>query len=65
MSVNIFITDDKRADEKAESGDGSSVGKSKRRFPDFGYGFFGFNNRKLHWFIKLQFFTFEVRYLSE
>ncbi|XP_015676016.1 neurabin-1 isoform X2 [Protobothrops mucrosquamatus] len=28
--------DDKRAEEKAESGDGSSVGKSKRRFPDFG-----------------------------
>ncbi|XP_034283386.1 neurabin-1-like isoform X2 [Pantherophis guttatus] len=28
--------DDKRAEEKAESGDGPSVGKAKRRFPDFG-----------------------------
>lgn len=58
MSVNIFITDDKKAEEKAESGDGLSVGKSKRRFPDFGYDLFGINNRKLiflHWFIKLQF----------
>uniref|UniRef100_A0A2D4KC69 PDZ domain-containing protein n=1 Tax=Micrurus paraensis TaxID=1970185 RepID=A0A2D4KC69_9SAUR len=28
--------DDKRAEEKAELGDGPSVGKYKRRFPDFG-----------------------------
>ncbi|XP_032065541.1 neurabin-1-like isoform X2 [Thamnophis elegans] len=28
--------DEKRGEEKAESGDGPSVGKSKRRFPDFG-----------------------------
>uniref|UniRef100_A0A670HNY2 Protein phosphatase 1 regulatory subunit 9A n=1 Tax=Podarcis muralis TaxID=64176 RepID=A0A670HNY2_PODMU len=28
--------DDKRSEEKTESSDGASVGKSKRRFPDFG-----------------------------
>ncbi|KAM6461511.1 neurabin-1-like isoform 2-T2 [Liasis olivaceus] len=28
--------DDKRTEEKVESGEGPSVGKSKRRFPDFG-----------------------------
>ncbi|XP_070587867.1 neurabin-2-like isoform X2 [Erythrolamprus reginae] len=28
--------DDKKAEEKSESGDGPSVGKYKRRFPDFG-----------------------------